>query len=94
MILAMRDLLREYDLLDFHDGRGGNDSAKIRRSKRLLAPFGIDPAPWADENGIHQDALSKANAKRQIQRSKANRARAAAQLRELGPDWWMAREGK
>lgn len=76
-ISAMDDLLREYELLDF--GRNDDDAVKIRRSKELLAPYGIDPAPWADENGIPQASLQKAFAERlrleEEERRKRNKAR-------------------
>ena len=87
MISAMDDLLREYELLDWDNGKGDNDAAKIRRSKKLMAPFGIDPVPWADEEGIWQEELSEASAERDRQRSKAVRARYKAQEREFGPFW-------
>ena len=57
---AMGDLLREYEIMNFRGEKGGEDSRKVARSKRLLAPFGIDPAPWADENGIRQEELEEA----------------------------------
>lgn len=52
---AMRDLLREYDLADFVGDDGHEDPQKVVRAKRFLAPFGIDAAPWADENGIYSE---------------------------------------
>ena len=72
-ISAMDDLLREYALLDF--GKDGDDAEKIRRSKELLAPYGIDPAPWADENGVEQAELRRANSERLRQEEKARRER-------------------
>ena len=70
---AMRDLVHEYAFMDF--GRDGKDTAKIRRSKQLLAPYGIDPAPWADENGIRSEELAKALGKRLLEESKARHSR-------------------
>ena len=68
---AWRDLLREYAIMDF----GGNDPEKIKRSKRLLAPYGIDPAPWADADGLAQAELRKSLAERMKQERKARRER-------------------
>ena len=62
-MIAMNGLFYEYALLDF----GNDEPAKIRRSKQLMAPYGIDPAPWADENGVGQEHLSVANAERMRQ---------------------------
>ena len=56
-IVAMRMLVLEYELSDFAGKDGKEDPKKIRRSKQLLAPFGIDVAPWADENGMMQEEL-------------------------------------
>lgn len=70
-ISAMNWLLHEYKLLDF----GENDPALIKRSKRLMAPFGIDPVPWADENGIKQEALSAAFHQQYLKRRATIRAR-------------------
>ena len=70
---AWRALLREYALLDF--GKDGKDAEKIKRCKRLLAPYGIDPAPWADENGIRQKELEDAWGERLMQESEARRQR-------------------
>jgi hypothetical protein len=62
-ILAMRGLLMEYRLAPVHWGfvkkeqgylvhaGAEQEKADIIRSRKLLAPFGIDPAPWADETG-------------------------------------------
>ena len=69
----MRDLFREYALLDF--GKDGDDAEKIRRSKELLAPYGIDPAPWADENGICQKELGDAWGERLVRESAERRKR-------------------
>ena len=75
-VLAMRYLLHEYAILDF--GPDGDDAAKIRRSKQLLAPYGIDPAPWADENGVQQNNLREAFVERlrreEVARRKRNKA--------------------
>lgn len=74
---AMHGLLYEYALTDY------TTRDKIVRCKKLLAPYGINPAPWADENGIRQDELSEMSRLRMSQRSKVTKARAKAQLAEL-----------
>lgn len=74
---AMRSILRKYALTDY------TTRDKIVRCKKLLAPYGINPAPWADENGIRQDELSEMSRIRMSQRSKVTKARAKAQLAEL-----------
>ena len=82
----MDDLLREYRLLGV--GRGGygegNDPAKIRRVKRLCAPYGVDPYPWADENGIEQEELGKACAERSRRVSAEVQARLKVQREQMG----------
>ena len=52
MVLTMRDLLTEYKLapLDWSWDKEQR-KADIAQSKRLLAPFGKDPAPWTDAEG-------------------------------------------
>lgn len=57
-LMAMYDLLDEYKLAEYPD------DASIARCKRLMAPFGVDPAPWADENGVTQDDLWAAHDKK------------------------------
>jgi hypothetical protein len=62
-ILVMDDLLREYRLAPVnwgfikkdqgyrvHAGEA-QEKADMAQAKKLLAPFGIDPAPWADQEG-------------------------------------------
>ena len=55
MIGAMHDFLEEYKLApiywDWAREEGEQWRADIARAKKLLAPYGIDPAPWADEAG-------------------------------------------
>jgi len=51
MLSAMRDLQREHKLAPVHWGGGEQWKADIIRSRKLLAPFGKDPAPWADAEG-------------------------------------------
>ena len=65
--------------MDF--GKDGRDAVKIRRSKQLLAPYGIDPAPWADEDGNEQESLCHAYADKLRQEEKARKERNKA--REL-----------
>ena len=81
---AWSDLLREYDLLDF--GEDGNDTEKIKRSKQMMAPYGIDPAPWADENGVEQDNLREAHLANLRRKEKEwrerNKAKRAEKLRQ------------
>jgi hypothetical protein len=58
-VSAMRDLLKEHRLAPVHWGfvkeKPGHtpeqEKADMIHSKKLLAPFGIDPAPWADQEG-------------------------------------------
>jgi hypothetical protein len=78
---AMDDLLREYKIMD---SSPGDYAAKIRRSKRLLAPFGIDPYPMCDAEGISREDLSLAHAERCRQQSKEVRERYALQAKEMG----------
>ena len=73
-MIAMNGLFYEYALLDF----GNDEPAKIRRSKQLMAPYGIDPAPWADENGVGQEHLRVANRERLRQEEIARHERLKA----------------
>jgi hypothetical protein len=64
MVWAMNALLREYELAPVHWSavdREAGDRA-MWRAKELLAPFGIDPAPWAKPRDVtdngSDDALS------------------------------------
>ena len=51
-VAAMRHLLGKYKLAPVHWGtERAQEKSDIIQSKKLLKPFGIDPAPWADEQG-------------------------------------------
>jgi hypothetical protein len=48
----MHDLLDEYKLASNNWGHPDEIRTKnTLQSKKLLAPFGIDPAPWVDQEG-------------------------------------------
>jgi hypothetical protein len=51
------------------------------RSKKLLAPFGIDPAPWADTEGNRQPELEAAWHKKLDQEEAQRRQRMAQEKR-------------
>ena len=52
MISVMRELMEKYNLCpggwSWEDQQERKD---IVRAKKLLAPYGVDPAPWADAEG-------------------------------------------
>ena len=50
-VLAMHSFLHKYRLapVDWRDWEG--DTADMVQAKKLLKPYGIDPAPWADAEG-------------------------------------------
>jgi hypothetical protein len=50
-ILAMRELLAKYRLAPVHWGVKEEGKANLLQSRKLLEPYGIDPAPWADQEG-------------------------------------------
>ena len=85
-ISAMRDLLLEYRLTEVGRGYygGGSDPAKLQRIKRLCAPYGVDPYPWADENGVEQEELGKACAERSRRVSAEVQARLKVQREQMG----------
>jgi hypothetical protein len=78
MASAMRGLLMEYRLAPAEWGFVKKDQgyrthmeqekADMVQAKKLLAPFGIDPAPWADEEGNRQPELEAAWTERLRQR--------------------------
>ena len=53
----MWDLLKEYKLVDWDISPHITEQERIVRNKRLFAPFGVDPYPCADENGLEQPEL-------------------------------------
>jgi len=59
-VLAMHDLLRKYRLLDWNWDDEERLKTDIALAKKLLKPYGIDPAPWADEEGNRQPELEAA----------------------------------
>ncbi|MDR3357700.1 MAG: hypothetical protein LBN96_02345 [Desulfovibrio sp.] len=50
-VSAMDGLLREHRLAPVYWGTGEEYKANMIQSRKLLKPFGIKPAPWADANG-------------------------------------------
>jgi len=49
---AMRHLLRQYRLASNNWSQDKEErKADMAQAKKLLEPFGIDPAPWADSEG-------------------------------------------
>jgi hypothetical protein len=50
-LTAMDHLLKEHRLAPIHWRDHAGDKTDMVRSKALLKPFGIDPAPWADQEG-------------------------------------------
>jgi hypothetical protein len=72
MVGAMHDLLRKYRLAPNYWGDGEERKANMIQSKKLLAPFGIDPAPWADQEGNRQPELEAAWHK-QLEREEMDR---------------------
>ena len=68
-VLAMRRILEEYKLAPNDWSRDKEQlKADIAQSKKLLAPYGIDPAPWADQEGNRQPELEAAWHKRLLQK--------------------------
>jgi hypothetical protein len=59
-VLAMRRILEKFKLTPNDWGDGEELKADIAQSKKLLAPYGIDPAPWADQEGNRQPELEAA----------------------------------
>jgi hypothetical protein len=48
------------------------------QSKKLLKPYGIDPAPWADEEGNRQPELEAAWHEKLNQEEAARRGKTAS----------------
>ena len=61
MVLASRRLLEKYRLAPVEWAWDKEQrKADMAQAKKLLAPYGMDPAPWADAEGNRQPELEAA----------------------------------
>jgi hypothetical protein len=77
-VLTMHALLKEYRLAPNDWSRDKEErKADMVQAKALLKPFGIDPAPWVDQEGNRQPELEAAWLKK-LRREEAERQRRTA----------------
>jgi hypothetical protein len=72
-VLTMHRLLDKYRLAPIYWGDGEQRKADMIQSRKLLKPFGIDPAPWADEEGNELPEEVRAARHRKLELEEAGR---------------------